>query len=264
MATQVVRTVGQVARFFRTLALRSLVWIGGHELGVLSAIGAVAGSAWLFGFIADEVLEGGTQAFDRSLLLAIRSAGARTPLLGPPAVQECARDVTALGGIPTLTLLTLIAAGFLFLSGKRRMAYFVCASVASGFLLSLILKGVFQRTRPDLVPHLVDVTHTSFPSGHSMMSSLTYFTLGALLARSQGLLRLKAYVLLLAVFLTFIVGVSRIYLGVHWPTDVLAGWTAGACWAALCWLVAWRLQGRRMLESEGDLKNNAPDRTLDN
>ena len=81
-----------------------------------------------------------------------------------------------------------------------------------------------------------------------MMSAVVYLTLGALLARSQPRKRLKAYFLLVAAFLTLIVGVSRVYLGVHWPTDVLAGWTAGAVWAILCWLAARRLQRSRRLE----------------
>jgi undecaprenyl-diphosphatase len=85
-----------------------------------------------------------------------------------------------------------------------------------------------------------------------MMSAVTYLTLGALLARSQERKRLKAYCLLLAVMLTVAVGVSRVYLGVHWPTDVLAGWTAGSVWAVLCWLVARRLQTRHTLEREAE------------
>lgn len=80
--------------------------------------------------------------------------------------------------------------------------------------------------------------HTSFPSGHSIPSALTYLTMEALLARSYTRKRIKAFLLCMAVLLTGLVGVSRVYLGVHWPTDVLAGWTAGATWAALCWLVA--------------------------
>jgi undecaprenyl-diphosphatase len=152
-----------------------------------------------------------------------------------------------------LTLLTVVTGGFLFLDGKKRMALFVYGSVAGGTLVSLILKSLFQRPRPDLVPHGAYVSTTSFPSGHSMLSAVTYLTLGALLARSHSRKRLKTYFLLLAFLLTFMVGVSRVYLGVHWPTDVLAGWTAGATWAIVCWLVARRLQTSHRIEEEKDL-----------
>ena len=130
------------------------------------------------------------------------------------------------------------------------MAFFVVGSVLSGQAVGMILKDAFQRQRPDLVPTSAYFSGASFPSGHTMMSAVTYLTLGALLARSQERRRLKAYFLLVAIFLTLAVGVTRVYLGVHWPTDVLAGWTAGAVWALLCWLTARRLQSRRTLERE--------------
>ena len=132
------------------------------------------------------------------------------------------------------------------------MAYFAAGSVAGGMVVSGLLKDVFQRPRPEIVPHVAYAANASFPSGHSMMSALTYLTLAALLARSQERKRLKAYFLLLAALLTFMVGISRVYLGVHWPTDVLAGWMAGAVWAMLCWLAARWLQSRKTLESEAE------------
>ncbi len=153
-----------------------------------------------------------------------------------------------------LTLLTAFAAGFLALDGKKHMALFVLGSVVSGLMASTLLKDTFQRARPDLVPYDVYASGASFPSGHSMMSAVTYLTLGALLARSQERKRLKAFFLLVAMFLSFVVGVSRVYLGVHWPTDVLAGWTAGAVWALLCWLVARWLQARRTLEPDTEFE----------
>jgi undecaprenyl-diphosphatase len=228
---------------------RFLTWLGSHELAVLLAIVGIAAGVWAFGLIADEVVEGDTQPFDRKVLSAMRAPNNLAPI-GPPILQEAARDITGLGGITILGLLTFTVIGFLLLDGKKRMAFFTCGSIASGLLVSAILKGVFDRPRPDLVPHLTSVSTSSFPSGHSMMSALTYLTLGALLARSQERKRLKAYLILLAVTLTFLVGLSRVYLGVHWPTDVLAGWTAGASWALLCWLAARWLQGRRALEAE--------------
>lgn len=230
---------------------RILAWLGGHELGVLLAVGGIAAGIWTFALLADEVMEGGTQAFDRKLLLAMRHPRDLAPI-GPPAVQDAARDTTALGGVVILGLVTAITAGFLALDGKGRMAVFVLGSVLGGLAASTLLKDLFHRARPDIVPHAVYVATTSFPSGHSMLSAATYLTLGALLARSHQRRRFKAYFLLLAALLTALVGVSRVYLGVHWPTDVLAGWTAGAVWALLCWLIARRLQSGRKLEREGE------------
>ena len=227
---------------------RPLTWLGAHEKTVLVALACIVAGVWGFALLADEVIEGGTQGFDEKLLLSFRHGDTRA-MVGSPSVQQAARDVTALGGVAVLTFVTGIAAGFLVLDGKRHMALFVLGSILSGLIASTILKDVFHRARPDLAPFDVYVSGASFPSGHSMMSAVTYLTLGALLARSQSRRRLKAYFLLVAIFLTFAVGVTRVYLGVHWPTDVLAGWTAGAVWALLCWLAARRLQSRHTLES---------------
>ena len=242
-------------RFSRSVHFRFLAWLGGHELAILLAIGGIAAGVWMFAMIADEVMEGGPQAFDRKLLLAMRRPGDLAPI-GPPAVQDAARDITALGGVVVVVLLTVVTGGFLVLDGKRRMALFVCGSVLSGLIASTILKDLFVRPRPDLVPRAAYSSGASFPSGHSMMSAITYLVLGALLARSQERKRLKAYFFLLAALLTLMVGVSRVYLGVHWPTDVLAGWTAGAVWALFCWLAARWLQSRRRIEGEAE---RAPD-----
>jgi undecaprenyl-diphosphatase len=235
----------------RNALLRFFAWLGGHEAAVLWAVGGIAAGVWIFAMIAGEVKESDTLSFDRQLLLAMRRPD--LSLKGPPAFQEAARDVTALGSVVVLTLITAATAGFLALGGKRRMAMFVCASILTGSLISTILKDLFHRPRPDIVPHAVYASSGSFPSGHSMLSAITYLTLGALLARSHRRKALKIYFLFVAVLLTFMVGVSRVYLGVHWPTDVLAGWTAGAVWALLCGLAARRLQRGHSLEVEGTL-----------
>jgi undecaprenyl-diphosphatase len=228
---------------------RLLGWLGGHELGILLLLFAIAAGVWAFAALASEVKEGETSGFDRRILLAMRRPGDLAPI-GPPAFQEAVRDVSSLGGATLLGLVTAITVGFLALDGKSRMAYFAAGSVAGGMVVSGLLKDVFQRPRPEIVPHVVYAANSSFPSGHSMMSALTYLTLGALLARSQERKRLKAYFLLVAALLTLLVGLSRVYLGVHWPTDVLAGWMAGTIWAMLCWIAARWLQGRRTLEPE--------------
>ena len=231
---------------------RFLVLLGGHELAVLLAFAGIACGIWLFAGLAGEVMEGETQAVDQRLLLALRHPGDLSPL-GPPSVQDAARDVTALGGVTVLTLLTVVTGGFLLLDGKKHMALFVYGSVAgelSGAVYSKTCSSALGRAPwCGMEPCLHG---TSFPSGHSMMSAVTYLTLGALLARSHQRKRLKAYFLLLAALLTCLVGISRVYLGVHWPTDVLAGWTAGASWAIFCWLVARWLQGRHAIEAENE------------
>lgn len=229
--------------------MRFLRWLGSHELAILLALFGIAAGVWVFAVLATEVREGETRGFDRKVLLAMRRPGDLAPL-GPPAFQEDARDVTAMGGVVVLGLLTMMVSVYLALDGKKNMAVFALGSVVSGVVAADLLKGLFRRPRPDIVPHLAYVSNTSFPSGHSMLSAVTYLTLGALLARSHERKALKAFFLLCAAFLSFLVGVSRVYLGVHWPTDVLAGWTAGAVWALLCWLVARRLQTRKALEPE--------------
>ena len=209
----------------------------------------MAAGVLIFATIAISVKQGATQDFDRRLLLAMRHPGDLSPI-GSRSVQETARDFTSLGGTAVLALVTLVTAGFLALDGKKHMALFTGASVAGGMVMSNLLKDVFQRPRPEIVPHIVYASNTSFPSGHSMLSAVTYLTLGALLARSHQRKALKAYFLVIAALLSVMVGVTRVYLGVHWPTDVLAGWTAGAVWALLCWLVAGWLQSRKALEPE--------------
>ena len=235
----------------RNYFLRSLAWIGRHELGTLLAVGSLAAGIWLFAALADEVMEGGTRQLDSTLLLALRRPGDLQPI-GPPALLDAARDITALGGPAILSLLAAFVTLFLALDGKKHMAVFVCGSIGSGLLLSILLKDSFERPRPEIVPHEVYAASSSFPSGHSMLSALVYLTLGALLARSHERKLLKAYFLLMAVFLTVLIGITRVYLGVHWPTDVLAGWTAGAFWALLCWFLARWLQNRDTLETESE------------
>jgi undecaprenyl-diphosphatase len=243
--------MGTVNQSRQNVLFRSLSWLGSHELGILVLLFAVAAGVWAFARLATDVKEGETYSFDRRILLAMRHPGDLAPK-GSPAFQEAVRDVSALGGVSLLGLVTAIAIGFLVLDGKTHMAIFAAGSVTGGMIVASVLKDIFQRPRPEIVPHVAYAANTSFPSGHSMMSAVTYLTLAALLARSQEHRRLKAYFLLLAALLTFMVGVSRVYLGVHWPTDVLAGWMAGAVWAMLCWLAARWLQRRKALEREAE------------
>ena len=229
---------------------RQTLALARRELLLLVVMVLLAGSLWAFIGISEEVVEGDTHAVDEAILLALRTPGDRSDPLGPGWVEELGRDATALGGVGVLTLITLASVSFLLLKRQHRAALFVAAAIASGIALSFALKSGFDRPRPGLVPHGSIVYTASFPSGHSMMAALVYLTLGALLARLQPQRRLKAFVLLLAVLVTVAVGVSRVYLGVHWPTDVLAGWAAGAAWAMACWLAALWLQRHRQVEHD--------------
>ncbi len=212
------------------------------ERAILLSLGLLAGMLWGFVAIADEVLEGGSQHFDEHILRALRRADDPAMPIGPVWLHEVARDVTALGGMAVIPLITFAVLGYLAFARKGRAAALVLASVAGGLLASLVLKHFFARERPSLVAHLDQVYTSSFPSGHSMLSAVTYLTLGALLARTTTHRPLKLYFLVVAATLTLLIGLSRVYLGVHYPTDVLAGWCAGIAWALLCAVVARGLQ----------------------
>ena len=219
------------------------------ELGTLLSIVVVAGGVLLFAELL-EMVEAEPRAFDRLVLQALRNPADPSDAIGPGWIEFAFRDLTSLGGTTVLTLMTAAVVGFLLVDGKRAAAILVFVSVGGGALLSTILKLVVARPRPDIVPHLVEVSSASFPSGHAMLSAVVYLSLGALLSRVEGPPRLKIYILSVAIALTLSIGLSRVYLGVHWPTDVLAGWCAGAAWAVLCWRVALFLQRRGEVEND--------------
>jgi undecaprenyl-diphosphatase len=218
------------------------------ELRVLLAIAGIALAAWSFAALYDEVHEGDLRTFDQQVLLLFRTPGAPEQVWGPPWVQSAIRDLTALGGTPLVVSFTLAVAGYLVMAGKPGAAVFVLVAILGAAVLSFTAKDLIVRPRPELVPHAVTVVTSSFPSGHATGAAATYLTLGALLARFQPRRRLKIYLLTLAVIITVAVGLSRLYLGVHWPSDVLAGWTLGSGWALTCWVVARILQRRGRIE----------------
>jgi undecaprenyl-diphosphatase len=196
---------------------------------------------WAFIEIAEEVRGEETHAYDQRILLAMREPGNPADPVGPPWMEEMGRDITALGGFTHLTALTAASMGLMVLLKRPRLAILTGVAISGGMLLSHTLKSLFGRPRPDLVPHGVLVTSASFPSGHAMMAAVVYLTLGVLLARTQPTLALRLYIILLSMSVTVAVGLSRVYLGVHWPTDVLAGWTVGGIWALIFGALAIRL-----------------------
>ena len=220
----------------------------GPERLVLIGLGVSTFSLWLFIQLAEEVIEGDSTRFDEWLVNSLRNPSDPALPFGPGWLREAMRDITALGSTSVLFILTLAAVGFMILKRDRRAALWTLIAVFGGTLLSLLLKEAFDRPRPEILLHMNQVYTSSFPSGHAMMSAVVYLTLGALLAAHQRSRRLKLYLLVLPVILTLLVGVSRVYLGVHWPTDVLAGWAMGAAWAAGCWSLDIWLQARGQVE----------------
>jgi len=217
---------------------------------VVASLVVAAAGMLLFVALALLVTRGQTDAFDRSIVRSLRSAGDPADPIGPRWLEEVGRDFTALGGYAVLTLVTGFAAGFLWIQRKHHAALFVVAAAVGGSFVMQVLKWLIDRPRPDVVPHLSYVASASFPSGHSMLSAIVYLTLGGLLTRFVEGRRLKAYIVSIALLLTFLVGVSRVYMGVHYPSDVVAGWTGGVVWALCCWLLARFLQRKRALENE--------------
>jgi undecaprenyl-diphosphatase len=221
-------------------------WLGSHSAIVLGAVLIVVAGTWGFVELLDDVREGDTQRFDETAIRYVQRWH------GPEHrwLEEIGRDLTALGGVSVLLIVTLAVAGYLLMEKRFAAMWLVLIATIGGQVLSSVLKWSVARERPAIIEHLSHVYTASFPSGHSMMSAVVYLTLGALLSQISKDRRVKLYFLLVAMMLTFLVGLSRVYMGVHWPTDVLAGWTAGLVWAILCWLVARWLQRRGTVEEE--------------
>ncbi len=211
---------------------------------LLALVILTTGGIWAFVELAEAVSEGSAREVDEWTILAMRNPADKADPVGPRWFEEMMRDFTALGGYGVLTALTIAVVIYLWLRKQHEMALLVLSAVIGGVVLSTVLKSIFDRPRPDLVPHEAFVYSKSFPSGHAMMSAATYLTLGAMLAQAEKSRQLKIFFVTLGLLIMLVVGVSRVYLGVHWPTDVLAGWAAGGAWALACWSVAHMIERR--------------------
>jgi undecaprenyl-diphosphatase len=200
--------------------------------------------------LAGEVTEGETQAFDIRIIRALRSPADPSRPVGPAWIENALLDLTAIGGSTVLGLMVLSVVGFLLLQTRYWTALFVTVTAMSGEVLNIAMKAAFNRPRPSIVPQLRAVFSTSFPSGHAMESAIVYLTLGAILMRVAESRLTKAYIMGIAMLLTMLVGVSRVYLGVHYPTDVIGGWIIGFVWASICWLIAQRFERTTGIEAE--------------
>ena len=213
------------------------------EAPLLAAMALVTGLLLAFLQIADEMGEGGLAEFDNAILFAFRDPGNADNVIGPAWVHEMVRDITALGSFAVLGVIVVSVCGYLLMAGKRSSAVLILVSVLGGTILSTVLKMGYDRPRPDLAVMSHQFT-ASFPSGHAMLSAVTFLTLGAILAGIAPNRRLQIFAVSAAILLTLLVGMSRVFMGVHYPSDVLAGWSIGAAWALFCSAVAMIL--RRM------------------
>jgi undecaprenyl-diphosphatase len=216
---------------------------------VLAAVFVVVVSLWGFVELADEVSEGSTQAFDLWVMHQLRHSDDSARPVGPSWLIEAGQEITALGGITVLMLVVVAVVGYLLRQHAFEAMWLVLIATLGGTLLSFMLKLSFGRERPDATFHLVTVHSPSFPSGHAMLSAVVYLTLGALLTQVVPRRADKMYFIIVALVLTLLVGLSRVYLGVHYPTDVLAGWSVGLAWALLCWVVARYLRRRGVVDA---------------
>ncbi len=199
---------------------------------------------WGFVNVASEVSEGDTAALDRHILLALRNPADPSDPIGSRSFEEAMRDITGLGGFTVVTLVTVVGVLAFLMHGRRRHALVLAGTVLLAELYSDVAKTFYDRPRPDLVPHGSYVYSASFPSGHSTMAAATYLTLAVLIASLEPNRGTKAMVFVVALALIVAIGTSRVYLGVHWPSDVLAGWCLGAAWALAGWMALRRLYRR--------------------
>lgn len=213
------------------------------ESKLLASIALVSGLVLAFLRIADEMVEGEMEAFDNAILMLFRDPANVDQVIGPAWLHEMVRDITSLGSFAILGIVVVAVCSYLLLAHMRREALLVVCSVVGGTLLSTVLKMSYDRPRPDLMAMSQQFT-ASFPSGHAMLSAVTFLTLGALLARLAPTRPLQVFAIGAAVVLTLLVGLSRLFMGVHYPSDILAGWCLGAAWALLCFIVATLLQRR--------------------
>lgn len=206
------------------------------EARVLIGMVLVAGTLWAFLALGGEMAEGETAGVDRSLILMLRTPGDLSDPIGPRNIEEAVRDLTALGGTTVVILVTGVGVLAFAFHRKYRHALVLAGAVLLAWISSDAGKALYHRPRPDLVPHGAFVYSGSFPSGHSTLSAATYLTLAMLVASLETRRRTKALAYSLAAALVVAVGFSRVYLGVHWPSDVLAGWCLGATWALAAWI----------------------------
>ena len=239
-------------------ALRRSIAFARAELGALLALAVVALGLMTFVEVADDMTEADGQAFDQSVLMAMRPfADDPHRAWGPWWLEEAAADLTSLGGISVLGLFAILTVGFLLFQKKWLSSLLLVVGLAGGVALSEGTKAFFERERPPQIYQAVETINASFPSGHTLLATVFYLSIGVMLARAFPNRRMKIYVLGCAILIAVLVGITRVYLGAHWASDVFGGWSLGAAWAMALWLFAWAVQRVQRRNPKG--LHDAPD-----
>lgn len=218
------------------LLVSALIAFARSEAASLAVISVIAGGILLFVAIADEMAEGDAHGFDMAVLQALHPGPDLRDPAGPAWLDHAAADFTSFGSISVIVTIALSAIGFLVLRRRALEGLLLAVALAGGLALSEGLKSFFDRARPPDVYRYAETLNPSFPSGHALLSAVLYLSLGAMLARATSNRKIRTYVMAVAILVTLLVGATRVYLGVHWVTDVLGGWCIGAAWAMAFWL----------------------------
>lgn len=237
----------KLARYWEGVAglLKRAGW---REYVLLAAAAVLCGSLFVFAQVTDVVIEGDLHDAENTWMRQLRQPNDASKPIGPQWLRHASLDISALGGGAVLTLASLLVVGGLLLRGQYHGVLLLIVATLGGVFLNRFLKSLFARERPDIIPHLSEVSNASYPSGHSMLSAIVYLTLAVMLARTVSSRRLRVYLVGASLLVVFLIGSTRVYLGVHYPTDVVAGWAAGTAYALICLLVSYALEKRGKLE----------------
>lgn len=216
----------KVRRLFAHVEARLLaLWIG------------LVAAVWAFLALASELREGELTSFDTWVLLAFRHPNNPHQAVGPIWLTDGMRDITSLGSVTVLFLITAIAALILYIHDKKRHAAVLGAAIILSQLSDTLLKNFYGRVRPAFAVYGTPPVSLSFPSGHSTTATTAYFVLAMIAATLEVRTAVKVIFFAIAALLALSIGFSRVFLGVHWPSDVMAGWCVGGFWALAASLV---------------------------
>lgn len=216
-----------ISEVLETLTTKAGSLLGALGIFLVAGVIVAAFLTWVFSELAERVMSGGTQAFDEGILRWMSAHHSK-------ALTSTMLEITTLGTGTVLIMIVCVAALFLTLTKHKYSALLLLVATGGGLLLDMVLKLQFNRPRPHVFIWGTQAFGSSFPSGHAMGATITYSTVAYLAARLHRRAWARWLTMSVALLVIFLIGVSRMYLGVHYPSDVLAGFIMGLAWAAFC------------------------------